>query len=175
MPSLHHTIPSLTPKDIARFWGKVDKTPGFGPNGHCWRWTGTIGSCLYGSFGLTEQKGIYIISRAHRVSWTLAYGCIPQGICVCHHCDTPLCVKPAHLFLGADTDNVADRDGKGRQTKGEHVHSAKLTSEDVIEIRQRYAAGNIKQSDLAFEYSVDTSTICLITTGKRWAHVHQCN
>lgn len=54
------------------------------------------------------------MDKTHRVAWTLAYGPIPSGMCVCHHCDNPPCCEPTHLFLGTHSDNMRDRQIKGR-------------------------------------------------------------
>ena len=89
-----------------RFWEKVDKS------GDCWKW---IAHLLkgYGRFRLNNKTW-----SAHRVSWTLHYGEIPEGMCVLHRCDNPGCVNPEHLFLGTRTDNMKDRDQKGRGSNG---------------------------------------------------------
>lgn len=76
----------------------------------CWLWTGAHNEEGYGTFALDGYK----VLRAHRVSWILHRGPIPNGLCVCHHCDTPACVNPGHLFLGTKRDNARDRDAKGR-------------------------------------------------------------
>lgn len=170
MPSSHHTIPSLTPKDIARFWIKVDKSPGFGPNGDCWRWTACRGNG-YGVFGLTERKGLAINSRAHRISWMLAHGAIPQGMNVCHHCDEPGCVNPDHLFLETAAGNTADMTRKGRQAKGADNGTAKITDEIAVAIRQRFALGDLTQIELGRQYGLAGPTISKIVLGDAWQHV----
>lgn len=93
-----------------------------------------------------------------------------KGLCICHHCDTPACYNPDHLFLGTNKDNVNDRQSKGRGNapKGEQHRLSKLTRIQISEIRDRYVPGVITQRQLANEYGVDPSTISLIITNKRW-------
>lgn len=88
----------------ARFWKRVSK-----PDNGCWEWT--AGRYPHGYGRLTWNA---TSSYAHRVAWELTYGPIPKGMCVCHHCDNPPCVRLDHLFLGTMADNMRDRDIKGR-------------------------------------------------------------
>lgn len=104
----------------------------------------------------------------HRVAWEITNGPIPDGLCVCHHCDTPRCVNPAHLFLGTQGDNTADRDAKGRQrsTRGVDHPNCRLTDEDVAAIRADYVPYKNSTFALAKKYGVHQATIWNITAGK---------
>jgi hypothetical protein len=109
--------------------------------------------------------------RAHRVSWELAHGAIPDELHVLHRCDVRACVRPDHLYLGTHTDNVADRDNKGRQPRGERNGLAKLTPEQVRTMRAEYAAGGISQPALAKRYGIAHGTIEAIVHHRSWKHL----
>lgn len=95
---------------LKRFWKRVQKTDS------CWIWTGTKLWNGYGSLSLGRARGFSIDQKhyAHRVSWLIHNGEIPDGIFVCHRCDNPICVRPDHLFLGTPLDNMRDMISKGR-------------------------------------------------------------
>ncbi len=149
-------------KDIAEaFWAKVEKTS------DCWLWTGGKARFGHGLFTM-GHKGRTI--GAHRFSYEQVYGPIPDGLAVCHRCDTPACVRPDHLFLGTRTDNNLDKVHKGRQSNGQAIWQAKLTEDDVRAIRVAPGGwGKIKA--LAERYGVDPDTITRIRHGKLWKHV----
>lgn len=136
-----------------RFWTYVKKTK------TCWLWTGAVSKAGYGNFDANI--------RAHRFSWQLHFGPIPEGLCVLHKCDVPGCVRPDHLFLGTNKDNSQDAVRKGRLPKGEQHPQAKLTSEQVSEIRLRCRQGE-KMRFLATVYGVCFSQISRIIRCKSW-------
>lgn len=148
-----------------RFWNKVIKTEG------CWNWIGCkIGKMGYGQFRFVKNGKIQ--NRAHRVSWIIHNGEIPDGLLVLHKCDNPLCVRPDHLFLGTDLDNATDRMKKGRFTPpiGERNGRAKLNQSDVLEIRRLYYGG-MYQSMIAERFGVSQCIVSNILTGKSWKHI----
>lgn len=141
-----------------RFWQKVRIA---GPN-ECWIWTAAIFDDRggYGAFRIDDAT-----LRAHRVAWSFKHGPIPNGMDVLHRCDNPPCVNDAHLFLGTNADNMADRDRKGRVCHGENHSCAKLTPVQVDAI---LASPALPVGVLAVLYGVAHSTISRIRHGRAW-------
>lgn len=165
----------------ALFWKKVKvRSPE-----ECWLWTASIRKRGYGAFNLPASID------AHRYSMTLHLGRdIPDGAHVCHHCDTPLCVNPKHLFLSNHSGNMKDAARKGRLKypnvranpvwaarlieslhRGSDNHAAKLTEQNVIEMLKRRVAGATTDV-LARDYGVDRSVTQGICKGEGWRHVY---
>lgn len=160
-------IPYPPQKYIDRFWSRVSK----GNPGDCWDWTGTKTPPGYGRFNV-PKGAVY----AHRLSYILNSGTIPDGMCVCHTCDNPGCCNPAHLFAGTMADNMHDRDRKGRSKiggAGENNPRAKLTAAQVAEIRSKYIPRLYPQEKLAKEYHVKPYTIYEIISFRKWKQVTQ--
>lgn len=112
--------------------------------------------------------------NAHRVSYELANGPIPDGMHVLHKCDNQPCVNPAHLFLGTHTDNMHDMDAKGRKPRGERTLRNKLTEADVREIRSRFERKGVKFTnapELAARYGVTSGTVINAARGITWSHL----
>lgn len=137
-------------------------------NGGCWLWRGKRGPKGYGiTYGKNGST-----TGAHRASYRLYVGEIPEGHQVCHKCDVRECVNPAHLFIGTNAENAADMVAKGRSRdqRGERNNSAKLTAADVIEIRRCLRAGQTGAS-LAREYRMSEAHIAAIKHGRKWPGV----
>ena len=103
--------------------------------------------------------------RAHRVSWEIHHGPIPEGLFVCHSCDIRNCVNPHHLFLGTPADNSKDMRLKRRSARGERNGGAKLTEQEVIAIRESKDASI---SHLAKQFGVSYTCISRILRGETW-------
>jgi len=129
----------------------------------CWYWIGTIGPRGYGSINVNGAS-----KRAHRVSYEIYKGNIPAGLFVCHSCDNPLCVRPDHLILGTQKENMQDMWGKGRGCKGEKAPWAKLKRKDVDEIRELYAKGGVAMRPLAKRFNVSYTTVNFVINNKSW-------
>lgn len=154
-----------------RLWSRVAPPD---ENG-CRLWTGPVNSTGYGNIGAGGRCGPTL--KAHRVAWELIFGPIPDGLNVLHKCDVPRCCAAAegHLFLGTQTENLADMARKVRQARGERLHRSNLTNERVQEIRRRYADGETNQTQLGREFGVTQSTIWAIVTGRIWKHVTEAS
>lgn len=149
-------------KALAFFSSHVSKTP------TCWIWTGSSRKG-YGILKLGRTKTI----KAHRLSYEISRGIIPDRLEVLHECDTPLCVNPSHLFLGTQADNMKDMVAKGRQSKGSHRPASKLDEKTVKWIRSNYVKGHKEFGavPIAKRLGVNYYTVMNIITGKTWKHV----
>lgn len=153
-----------TPQEsVAVFWNNVKK----GGQLECWNWTGLRGGTMgYGQFW-DNGRGI----RAHRFSYQLHRGPIPEGMKVCHHCDNVLCVNPNHLFAGTQKQNLHDAIAKGRHSHGETSPSSILTEKDVKDIRSAYLPRKMSYQKLADKYGVSAGCIQGIVERTNWRHV----
>ena len=135
------------------------------PECTCWIWNGYTDKKMgYGMFWLAGTMRL-----SHRVSFELHKGVIADGLHVCHECDNPSCVNPAHLWLGSNAENVNDKVAKGRVAclKGEQHPMVKLNEELVRWIRSCELSGRA----VAKQLGVDRSTIQYIRNRKLWSHV----
>lgn len=142
------------------------------PN-QCWAWRGNRDKDGY---GVLSVKGRY--QKASRLSHTIFKGPIPPYMLVCHTCDNPICVNPAHLFLGTSKDNVHDMVKKGRNyklpkatsetvAKGAQHYRTKLTEAQALEIRKRSAAGQTVLR-IASEMKLRYSQVYPVVVGRTW-------
>ena len=159
-----------------RFWNMVNKN---GPTpqhmkhlGPCWLWKGTPSKKRYGYLSIIKNNKKRQIA-AHRFSYELHYGPIPDNILVCHHCDFGRCVNPKHLWLGNNQDNMDDMivKGRGNKLKGEQHWRSKLTDEQVRIIKS-YPKYWGSDTELAKRFNISQPTVWGIRSGKRWKHIN---
>ncbi len=163
-------------KTILRFLSKL-KTSDSG----CWIWCGCGSSRGYGKTTIASKD-----IRAHRLSWMIFKGEIPDGLFVCHQCDNPSCCNPSHLFLGTQAENVIDKVTKGRQAKGDTHYArlhperlargtshgmSKLDEDKVRQIRLEYTGTRGELGMLAKKYGVAKATVHQVVRGRLWSHV----
>lgn len=136
-------------------------------NGGCWLWSELTNKAGYGRVCF---EGKHLL--AHRMSYEAFIGPIPDGSFVCHRCDVPACVNPAHLFLGSHEENMADMARKGRSQKnegrrGSSAPHAKITEADVVAIR----ASPLPNKQVAHQFRMSVGNIEKIRARKSWSHV----
>ena len=167
---------------VTRFWNKVDKQS----NLDCWNWLGKVSSGDYGQIRVNNRR-----RQATHVAWYLTYGYWPLQIN--HKCDNPSCVNSEHLYEGSQTENMQDCVRRGRlnplfkkghgyglHTRFKNGHDlqigskhsqAKLTEQQVVDIRYQYRVKNINQTELGRRFGIRQATVSNIITGKLWSHV----
>ena len=149
-----------------KFWRYVQKTDS------CWNWVGGIDKDKYGTIMTCKAEGKIHRKRAHRVSWEIHNGQIPDRLWVLHHCDNPSCVNPEHLFLGTPKDNTQDMIRKGRHGKtgcrGENHRNVKLNWEKVNQIRQLFSTGKFTKRDLGKMFNIGDRQIGYIVRFEMW-------
>lgn len=127
----------------------------------CWTWSGPT----------SEGRGVLSVNGQRHYAYRVAYECwvdpIPPGYVICHRCDNPICMNPAHLFAGTQLDNIDDMTVKGRSVHGTKNHHAVLSPESVATVMGLLAAG-IPQPRIAAKFGVARTTISAISTGRSW-------
>jgi len=162
---------------VKRFWRTVKKS-----KDGCWLWLGSqfraqpgrSPSARHGLFNvcvMSWRGPAWRHEAAHRISYELSIGPIPQHLYVRHRCDNPPCVRPDHLIIGTQADNIADASKRDRIRHGSTHPEAKLTEQSVEAIRHAYAKGDQTEASLASKYDVTWSTISQILRGKTWRRV----
>lgn len=156
------------PLDV-RFWSRVNKDGPTQPHMDtpCWVWTGNMsrGSVTY---GMVRDGGRRMM--AHRVSWAMVNGSVPDGLFVMHKCDHGPCVRPDHLDIGTNLDNIADKVRKGRQSRGHFSYRSKLTEADARAVVAAIAAGETFTA-IASRFGVTRTNVYNIATGRSWRHI----
>lgn len=146
-------------KEKLRAYSKVS------PSG-CWEWQRSKDSRGYGKCNVGGGKW----ERAHRVSYTVFKGVIPNGYVVRHTCDNTSCCNPEHLITGTMADNMRDCVERGRRPRGANHHAAKLTNSDVLYI----ITSNATAKELSERFSVVTQTIYRIRKdGEKWLDMQE--
>ena len=158
-------MPRLLPDVAARYWQNIEKGEG---KDACWIWTGARSAKGYGLFRQRSGRWTRVV-RAHRLSYVMHVGPIPGGYHVLHSCDEPACVRPEHLRLGTDAENIAERSAKGRTARqnGAANGRAKLTETEVVMIRESLES----EDALARRFGVSRASIGRVRRGEGWRHL----
>jgi HNH endonuclease len=155
----HHGL-----SEYDRFFKRVK----VGKGDECWVWTGSQNNTHWHGQWRNAAGGIEL---THRASWRLLKGAIPEGACVLHRCDNPVCVNPSHLFMGSQSDNAHDMWNKGRAKPKANLGAShgmsKVTEEIVLAIRASSESGVA----LAKKYGIRPTTVCDIRKRRTWDHV----
>lgn len=133
----------------------------------CWEWRGVTNGFKYGRFIFYGKN-----FGSHRIAYMFQKGMLPNGLFVCHKCDNPICCNPDHLFIGTNSENIADCVSKGRQVRGEKAPRAVLSNSDVLEIRKEYKKGKTSYKNLGKKYGVRNAAIYKIINRRTWKHLN---
>lgn len=155
----------IKPMDVPRFWRNVHVRGAR----QCWNWCGTLRTKQgYGQLGM--NRSYYL---AHVIAFVLTRFDVAPGMCVLHRCDNPSCVNPNHLFYGTKSDNNSDRSSKGRNGnhQGEANGRAKLTEQNVKDIRRAHQEQSLTYPEIANVYGVSVVAVARICQRKLWSHV----
>lgn len=144
-----------------RFWKYVEETE------KCWLWKGAVKPNGYGHFNWRASWKKPIQMGAHRASWIIHFGPIPEGMYVCHKCDVKNCVRPDHLFLGTAVDNMQDCVRKGRIASGDKLPQTKLNHQ-----KARFIRGFVKkrgdQTRVSKLLNISRRAVSFVVNGKAW-------
>lgn len=132
------------------------------PECGCWIWLGHLDRYGYGQTAVGGKR-----VTGHRMAWAAYFGDIPNGLCVCHRCDTPSCVNPDHLFLGTNEENIADKTAKGRAGngpgfRGETHPSARFSDAIIAAVRAAFGS----QREIAKRFGISPTHVHGIRSGK---------
>lgn len=153
------TIPfPLDMYDVARFFSRVDVRD----QKKCWQYKGNLSAGGYGTFGAVGET-----FYAHRFSYNLFHGKIPEDLVVRHKCDNPSCVNPYHLETGTALDNALDKQLRNRIPMGANNGNSKLTEKEVLEILLDTRSSKV----VAKEYGVGKDTVLRIRRKQVWKHL----
>jgi hypothetical protein len=155
-----------------KFWSKVDKTPGQGPNGDCWIWTGNRNHNNYGFLSwpdrCRDRSGHNVM--AHRTSFEFVKGVIDEGLCILHSCDNPPCVNPAHLSADTHQKNLEEAKERNRYPKGERSYRTNLTNEQAREIKLLSLLG-YSRAHIGRLFNIKPSVITRMMNNQTWVSV----
>lgn len=143
-----------------RFEDKYYKEPDDG----CWLWEGCVLNSGYGQIRVGRK-----MKSAHRVSYELYVGPIPEAMHMCHSCDVKSCVRPSHLFPGTDQENTDDMMAKGRVAKGSDAGAAKLTEDEALGIFHDKRLFRV----IAADYGIHPTTVGFLKNKRTWKHIHE--
>lgn len=121
--------------------------------------------------GYVQLKFHQRMIDAHRLAWELAVGPIPAGLSVLHRCDVRICVRPSHLFLGTQADNMRDMAAKGRGCPGEKNGFSRVTESQVLAIRTLWAGGRLSQRAIGERFGISQNNVSHICRRQTWTHI----